>query len=138
MRISALVQSSEARHRITLRTGDNAHGLTIPPQPTGFGSSVNGGELLFVALATCYCNDLYREATKRGLRVERVEVEVEGEFGAEGEPARNVTYHVRVAGWGTEADLRELLHHTDRVAEIQNTLRSGVGVTLGSVEVTSI
>lgn len=135
MKISARVRNSEGQHHVTLRTGDHSHALTIAPRPTGFGSSANGGELLFLALATCYCNDVYREAAKRGLRVRRVDVEVEGEFGAEGEPARNVTYHVRVAADASEAQIRALLSHTDRVAEIQNTLRTGVPVTLGNVEV---
>jgi uncharacterized OsmC-like protein len=84
MKISARVQNSEGQHLVTLRTNDNVHGLNIPPKPTGFGSSANGGELLFLALATCYCNDIYREAAKRGVKVEQVEVEVEGDFGAEG------------------------------------------------------
>jgi uncharacterized OsmC-like protein len=42
--------------------------------------------LLFLALATCYCNDIFREAAKQGLKIDGVEVKVEGEFGAEGEP----------------------------------------------------
>jgi uncharacterized OsmC-like protein len=88
MKIRARVQNSEGQHHVTLRTNDNIHSLTIPPKPTGFGSRANGGELLFLALATCYCNDIYREAAKRGLIVEQVEVEVEGDFGAEGDPAR--------------------------------------------------
>ena len=38
-------------------------------------SGVNRGELLFLALATCYCNDLYREAEKLGIDVREVNVE---------------------------------------------------------------
>lgn len=138
MKISARVQNSAGRHHITLCTGDAVHDLTIPPKPTGFGSSTNGGELLFLALATYYCNDLYREAAKRGLKVQRVEVEVAGDFGAEGEPARNVTYHVKVAAAASAAEIHELLSHTDRVAEIQNTLRAGTPVTLGDTEVVEV
>ncbi|MBS1199314.1 MAG: OsmC family peroxiredoxin [Proteobacteria bacterium] len=78
MKISAKVQNSAGQHHITLRTNEDVHSLAIPPKPTGFGSSANGGELLFLALATCYCNDIYREAAKRGLKVEQIEVEVEG------------------------------------------------------------
>ncbi|MCI0570708.1 MAG: OsmC family protein [Myxococcaceae bacterium] len=135
MRIRARVHNSEDRHDVTLCTNDTEHRLAVAPKATGFGSSTNGGELLLLALATCYCNDVYREAAKRGLRVERVEVEVEGDFGAEGEPAKNVTYRAKVTAHGRESEIRELLAHTDRVAEIQNTLRVGTRVTLAGIEV---
>ena len=95
---------------------------------------MNGGELLFLALATCYCNDLYREAAKRAIRIESVEVEVHGEFGAEGEPARRVTYQARVRAAASEKAIRDLMRHTDGVAEIQNTLRVGMPVALSRVE----
>jgi organic hydroperoxide reductase OsmC/OhrA len=138
MKISSLVQNSAGQHRVTLRTDDKVHSLTIPPRPTGLGSSASGGELLFLALATCYCNDIYREAAKRGLKVESVEVEVDGDFGGEGEPAENVTYRAKVAAQASEAEIRELMSHTDRVAEIQNTLRVGTPVTLSGIEVSSV
>jgi hypothetical protein len=64
-------------------------------------------------------------------------VEVEGDFGAEGEPARNVTYRAKVAAHGSEAALRELMRLTDQVAEIQNTLRVGTPVVLSQVDVVS-
>jgi organic hydroperoxide reductase OsmC/OhrA len=96
MKIISRVENSQGRHSVTLRTDDRVSSLSIPPKSTGFGSSANGGELLFLALATCYSNDIYREAAKLGIQVEQVEVEVQGDFGAEGEPARNVTYHAKV------------------------------------------
>jgi uncharacterized OsmC-like protein len=134
MKISARIQNSRANHQVTLTTDDRVRPLPIPPKVTGLGSSVNGGELLFLALATCYCNDLYREAAKRAIRVESVEVEVRGEFGAEGEPARQVTYHARVEAAASEEDIRDLMRHTDGVAEIQNTLGAGTPVTLSRIE----
>jgi organic hydroperoxide reductase OsmC/OhrA len=138
MKVSAKVQNSEGRHQVTLRTNENTHGLAIPPKLTGSGSSVNGGELLFLALATCYCNDIYREAAKRGIKVEKVEVEVEGEFGAEGESARSVSYRAKVTAQAGEAQIRELMSHTDQVAEIQNTLRLGTPVILGGIEAVAV
>ena len=137
MKISAQVDNSNGQHRVTLTTNDNAHSIEIPPKSTGFGSSANGGELLFLALASCYCNDIYREAAKRNITVERVEVEVTGDFGAEGEPATNMTYSAKVHAKGTEAEIRELMAYTDTIAEIQNTLREGASVKLANIEVVS-
>jgi organic hydroperoxide reductase OsmC/OhrA len=134
MKISAQVENSEGNHQIMLRTGDSVHAIAIPPKPSGFGSSANGGELLFLALATCYCNDIYREAAKKGIKVERVEVEVEGDFGADGEPASNVTYSARVVADASEQQIQELMTDTDQVTEIQNTLRKQTPVTLSNIE----
>jgi organic hydroperoxide reductase OsmC/OhrA len=134
MRISARVENSQGQHQVTLATNENSHSITIPPKPAGFGSSANGGELLFLALATCYCNDIYREAAKRDIKVERVEVEVSGDFGAEGEPAKNMNYRAKVHAHGTEAEIRALMEHTDTVAEIQNTLRVGTPVRLKEID----
>ena len=138
MKITASIQNSQWQHQVTLRTNENVHSLAIPPRSSGFGSSANGGELLFLALATCYCNDIYREAGKREIKVVQVEVEVEGEFGGEGEPARNVSYRAKVTAQASEAEILALMRHTDQVAEIQNTLRAGTPVTLSAVEAVMI
>ena len=138
MKISARVQNSEGQHHIRLSTNETVHSIVIPPRPSGFGSSANGGELLFLALATCFCNDIYREAAKRGITVERVEVEVEGDFAAEGAAATNVTYRAQVAARAREEEILALIKHTDQVAEIQNTLRVASPVTLGSIEVQTV
>lgn len=134
MKITAKVENSQNNHQVTLQTNDNLHSITIPPKPTGYGSSANGGELLFLALATCFCNDIYREAAKRNIKVDRVEVSVEGEFGAEGEPAKNITYRAKIDAQASEARIRELMQYTDTVAEIQNTLRMGTPVVLVDIE----
>jgi len=134
MRICARVQNSSGRHRVLVRTNDREQALEIPPKGSGFGSGTNGGELLFLALATCYCNDLYREAAKRGIAINSVEVTVEGDFGADGEPAANIVYSASVRGDASEDELRSLMTHTDGVAEIQNTLRIGAQVTLHRIE----
>ena len=138
MKISARLRSSRGQNDITLATNSQAHSVQIAPKATGLGSSANGGELLFLALATCYCNDIYREAAKRGIGVAQVEIEVAGEFAAEGEPARNVTYGAKVWAHAPEETIRELMSHSDRVAEVQNTLRTGVPVTLSQIETVTV
>lgn len=134
MKISARVKNSEGDHQVSLQTNGSTHSLHIPPKSSGLGSSANGGELLFLALATCYCNDLYREAAKRGIELKQVEVEVEGDFAAEGESAKGVTYRAKVVSQAGEDQVRALMEHTDLVAEIHNTLRVETPVTLRLIE----
>ncbi len=138
MKITARIENSHNHHHVTLATNDQHHTLDILPKATGYGSSANGGELLFLALATCYGNDIYREAAAQGIEVTAVAVEVSGDFGAPGEPARNVTYRATITGKSDAATLEALARHTDSVAEIQNTLRAGVAVYLDAIQVETI
>jgi organic hydroperoxide reductase OsmC/OhrA len=139
MKIRAHVHNQEGQHRVEVSTNDEPRALSIPPKATGSGSSVNGGELLFLALATCYCNDIYREAAREGIEVVSVAIDVEGEFGGVGEPARNISYRAEVVARGArEEAVQALLVHTDEVAEIQNTLRQGIDVRLVAKEVTLV
>jgi organic hydroperoxide reductase OsmC/OhrA len=138
MNVSARITNSRGVHHVTLRTDDNVHSIDIPPKATGFGSSANGAELLFLALATCYCNDIYREAAKIGIEVHGVEVEVTGEFGGPGEAGTNIEYIARVTAAASDEQIRDLMAHTDTVAEIQNTLRAGTSVTLSHIEAIAV
>jgi organic hydroperoxide reductase OsmC/OhrA len=135
MKITAHVENRQGHHHVRLTTNEKSHSIVIPPKPSGLGSSANGGELLFLALATCYCNDLYREAAKRNIEVEKVEVEVSGDFGGEGESVQSVEYRAKVKAKATEEEIRALMQHTDTVAEIQNTLRAGVHIQLTDLEI---
>ncbi|MFD1142932.1 OsmC family protein [Larkinella insperata] len=130
MKLSARIQSTLNQHDVVVQTNGAAKTVQIAPKPSGYGSAVNGGELLLLALATCFCNDIYREAAKRNLTVSGVEVEVTGEFGADGEPGSNFTYKTRVTSDEPADDIAELIRHTDQIAEVHNTLRKGLSVTL--------
>ena len=138
MRMSARIHSSQGEHHIKLTTGDLTSKLEIPPKPSGFGSSATGGEVLMLALATCYCNDVYREAAKMGIDVSHVDVECSAEFPAEGEPGKDMAYSTRITANASEQRIRELASQADRLAEIQNTVRSSIPVTLVQVEVESV
>ncbi len=129
MKFRASLKNSPQDHQVRLKVGDKEQTLPIAPRPTG-GSSVTGGELLFLALATCFCNDIYREGAKRGITVNSVEVEVDGDFEAERQPGSNIVYRVKVDADAEEEKLHELIRYVDSIAEIQNTLRIGTPVAL--------
>lgn len=130
MKISASIKSSFNLHETIVQTNEAEKEIQIAPKATGFGSSINGGELLMLSLATCFCNDIYREAAKRNIDITAVEVTVTGEFGGEGESGYNFIYKTHVVSDASAAAIEELIRYTDRVAEIHNTLRKGLNITL--------
>jgi hypothetical protein len=79
-----------------------------------------------------------REARKRGIAIERVQVEVTGEFGAEGTAARNISYRASVDAKAAREEIIDLMWHTDSVAEIQNTLRCSSQIMLAYCEAREI
>ncbi|NNE63104.1 MAG: OsmC family protein [Gammaproteobacteria bacterium] len=135
MKITASVQSSNDSHSVAVATGDSQTTLDIKPKDNGRGSSINGGELLFLSLATCYCNDIFREAESMNIAVHTLEVIVNGEFGDRGQPATNVSFDVKISADASANKIYELLNLTDSVAEIQNTLRVGVPVKLRQTKI---
>lgn len=130
MRIAALVQNAGGGHRVTVATDGMAQHLAIGAKASGSGSSVNGGEFLMLALATCYCNDAYRAAARRNIPVDSAEVEAQADFEGVGLAATNITYRARIASPAPAANIDALLRHTGAVAEVHNTVRAGTGVTL--------
>lgn len=138
MRFTARVRNSEGEHHVDVSIGEKSTSLSIAPRPSGFGSSVSGGELLLLALATCYCNDVYREAGRMNIQVTAVEVECSADFLAEGAPASAVTYSTKITAKATEAEIRALGAAVDGVAEIQNSLRAAIPVALVKVEAQTI
>ncbi len=128
MRITAHLSNSAASHEVALRTGTHTQSLVVAAKARGGGSAVNGGEFLMLALATCYCNDLYREAAARGLVLDAVEVEASAEFAAPGLAASDIRYRARVESAASADAIEALLRETDAVAEVHNTVRAGLAV----------
>ena len=133
MVISAIVRNAGATHDVRVSTDGTAQSLNVPSKSGASGSAVNGGEFLMLALATCYCNDLYREAARLGVCVTSVEVQASAEFNGRGLAAENIRYTARVDSSATDDEVRRLIAETDAVAEVHNTIRSGVPVSLQPV-----
>ena len=122
---SSLAVGSSGPRTVTIDRAKEAGGLGL-----GF----NGGELLLLAIGGCYSNDVYREAAKRGLRVQNVEVKVTADWSGDPVRAQNVCFSVSVEAEATAEEILELIHHTDSVAEIPNSLRLGTAVQLAETK----
>jgi len=106
-----------------------------PVEAGGGGLGFNGGQLLYLAVAGCVSNDLFREAQARGLELESVRVSVDGDFAGDPAVSGPIAYSVEIGGGGSPDELERLVRDVDRIAEIPNSLRQGTPVRLGGVSV---
>lgn len=102
---------------------------------SGGGLGFSGGQLLNLAVAGCISNDLFREAAKRGLSLSQVIVRASSEYVGKPAISTDITYEVELSGDSPAEQLRELVEHVDRIAEIPNSLRGGTEVRLTAIEV---
>jgi putative redox protein len=137
-------------YRVTLRTvgnGPTALGqggpftLTVdrPAAAGGGGLGFNGGQLLYMSIAACWSNDLYREAATMGIDLDGVEITVDGDFPNRGSGSTPITVDVIVRSQAPEAKIRELIAEVERVAEIPRAIREGPSIKVrATVEVVTV
>jgi putative redox protein len=108
------------------------HTLVVdsPAGAGGGGRGFNGGQLLHLAVAGCVSNDLFREASRRGIELTRVVITADGQYSGSPAVSGGISYSVELEGRAPEEDLRSLVSHVDEIAEIPNSLRRGTQVRL--------
>ena len=107
-----------------------------PVEGGGGGLGFNGGQLLYLAVAGCISNDLFREARAEGIELSSVKVKVGGTFVGEPAVSDEILYEVEVEGNAPQERLRVLVDHVDEIAEIPNSLRQGTRVRLAGSSLT--
>jgi putative redox protein len=106
-----------------------------PAEGGGRGIGFNGGQLLYLAVAGCVSNDLFREAAIDGIDLQQVRVRVHGDFSGDPPVSTDISYDVELGGKAGERELRDLADKVDRIAEIPNSLRDGTRVTMREARV---
>jgi len=132
---------SEA-YRVRLRSlGDGPTALgeagpftLVTDRPTaagGRGLGFNGGQLLYLSIAACWSNDLYREAATMGIELDGVEITVDGDFPSRGSGSTPISVDVVVRSAASDGRVRALIAEVERVAEIPRAIRDAtpIGVT---------
>jgi putative redox protein len=69
-----------------------------PIEGGGGGLGFDGGQLLYLAVAGCISNDLFREARTSGIELSSVRVKVGGDFVGEPAVSDEIVYEVEIAG----------------------------------------
>jgi putative redox protein len=118
--------------------GSAGHSTLVVDRPAeggGGGLGFNGGQLLYLAVAGCISNDLFRDARTAGIELSQVRVKVSGDFVGEPAVSDEIRYEVEMSGDAPEEQLRALIGRVDEIAEIPNSLRQGTRVSLASATV---
>jgi len=100
------------------------------PEAGGRGLGFNGGQLPNLAVAGCASNDLFREAAKRGIRLDRVRVVAQSDYSGSPATSTLIEYQVELSGDASDEALADLVAYVDEIAEIPNSIRRGTEVRL--------
>jgi organic hydroperoxide reductase OsmC/OhrA len=106
-----------------------------PVDAGGRGLGFNGGQLLNLAVAACFSNDLFREAARIGIDLKRVRVTVHSDYGGSPTVSGPIEVEVEVDADAATERLAELIRLVDHVAEIPNSLRQGTAVRLAAARI---
>ncbi len=101
-----------------------------PAAGGGGGLGFNGGQLLYLSIAACWSNDLYREAATMGIELDGVEITVDGDFPSRGSGSSPITVDLVVRSSAPEDRVRELVAEVERVAEIPRAIREGPSIAV--------
>jgi putative redox protein len=69
-----------------------------PAAAGGRGLGFNGGQLLSLAVAGCVSNDLFREAARRGIALDRVAVTADSDYAGDPAVSTAIEYTVQISG----------------------------------------
>lgn len=130
-------------YRVRLRTvgnGPTALGeagpftLTVdrPTTVGGGGLGFNGGQLLYLSIAACLSNDIYREAATMGIDLDGVEITVDGDFPARGAGSTPITVDIAIRTAAPDDQVLALVAEVERVAEIPRTIREAPPIEIRS------
>jgi uncharacterized OsmC-like protein len=115
----------------TLRSSDTS-AVQFPHRWTSQGVTVEadftGAHLLHLAAAGCVLNDLYREATTLGIKLDGVRVHAAGDFDTNTWASTGITYSIQIRSPASSEELAHLLDVVDEIAEIPHAIRAGAPV----------
>lgn len=101
------------------------------PPPKGLGYS--GGDLFMLALAGCFTNDVIGEASRRGLKLNRVDVDIEVDWGAKDACAESIGFSTNVEADASQKDITDLIQWADNDSTISRTVRTGMPFTVSTL-----
>lgn len=119
-----------------------AHVIDEPPHLLGDDTAPNPSEAVLATLGACLSVGLHANAVARGIALSKIELELEGDINVTAvwgvgdlDPAKKLGFSdVRVKahleGDASEAELKDLVAHSNAWSPVANTLRNPVNVSV--------
>ena len=101
-----------------------------PAAAGGGGLGFNGGQLLYLSIAACWSNDLYREAATMGIDLAGVEITVDGDFPERGSGSTPISVEIVVRSSAPDERVRALIAEVERIAEIPRAIRDATPIAV--------
>jgi uncharacterized OsmC-like protein len=117
-----------------------AHVIDEPPHLLGDDTAPNPSEAVLAALGSCLSVGLHANAVARGIRLTKLELELEGDINVTAvwgvgdlDPAKPLGFtavrvKAHVEGDASQAELEDLVRHSNTWSPVANTLRNPVNV----------
>jgi uncharacterized OsmC-like protein len=119
-----------------------AHVIDEPPHLLGDDTAPNPSEAVLAALGSCLSVGLHANAVARGIKLNKIELEIKGDINVTAvwgvgdlNPAKrlgftDVRVKVHLEGDATQAQLKDLVAHSNYWSPVANTLRNPVNLTV--------
>lgn len=104
----------------------------------GDGLGYSGGQVLVLAVGTCFYNNLYYAADERGIKIQSAELEITGGWTEEPMVSSGIVVNAKVEAEAAPAEIEELIHYASRVSTVSNSVRQGTTVTIGNIQTISV
>lgn len=120
----------------------DAHVIDEPPHLLGDDTAPNPSEAVLATLGSCLSVGLHANAVARGITLTRLELELEGDINVTAvwgvgdiDPLKklgftDVRVKVHLEGNASEAELQDLVAHSNTWSPVANTLRNPVNVSV--------
>lgn len=119
-----------------------AHVIDEPPHLLGDDTAPNPSEAVLATLGSCLSVGLHANAVAQGIKLTKIELELEGDINVTAvwgvgdlDPAKKLGFtdirvKVHLEGDATEAQLQQLVAHSNAWSPVANTMRNPVNLTV--------
>jgi len=101
-----------------------------PKVGTPGGMGFGGGEILCLAVGTCYYNNLRREANHRNIELVLIEIEVTADWDDPSPIASEIRIKPKIESQASQDEIESLLEYAIQVSSVANTISHTVPVRL--------